>query len=333
MSSNQASLTIQYHLAANDVDTSWLVLCNLVSQPKKDRDQLERIIELHRAKLQNIETQENAIKLSEPHWYTSKVIDHTLLVTDFILGCATLGVGIWDFKYQQDLKGNVQRTRVLLGFLITVTVITFLYSSIKGVRAYVKSDVKKRLQKQLDDRRAAMFEQKLAFNEFCEYIKTDDPKLQTEKLKGVILHLKKIPPQFSAAYRELDEFLSELISIAQKNEEAKELVAQLVEIQIKRRSHEGAPKDPKDKSRLEGSKFLKLEGADKAQAPTSRESFRMLEKRVDEFSETENHLWGRIREITGHHFKMIKAENEVLVNPLEEPPPHLAIDIKPDKPD
>ncbi len=340
MSSNTANLIIQYHIAAGEVDTNWLSLCNLVTQPNKKDQEIQSIIELHRQKLRNVKEQEDAIKLSEPHWYTSKKWDVAVLVADFILGSVTLGVGIWDFKYQQDLPGNVQRTKALLGCLIAATVTMYVYTAIKGVRAWLKADIKKAITKKLEDRRTAMRQQEKAFDLFCEYLQTKDPKLQTEKMHGIVHHLKQIPPEFGSAYKALDDFLSELIRVAQANEETKKLVDELVLIQKKRRSVEVPPKDEKDPKdakekkpmdKLTGSYFLKMDRADKASAPQAKESFRLLEK-VDSFTEREKEIFAKIRAITGHHFKRIVAEGEELINPLEEPQDEVAVDIIPVSP-
>lgn len=356
MSSNSAQLIIQYHIAAGEVDSNWLSLCNLISQPKREaqRDQEKRvqdIIALHRQKLQNVKAQEDAIKLSEPHWYTSKKIDVAILVIDFILGSVTLGVGIWDFKYQQDLPGNVQRTKALLGCLIAATVAMYVYTGIKGVRAWLKADIKKAISQRLEARRVAMRQQEKAFDLFCEYLQTNDPKLQTEKMHGIVHHLKQIPPEFGSAYQALDEFLSELIRLAHENEETKKLVDELVLIQKKRRSVEvtssgkeekdlkekkpvdklaASSKEHDDVKKLGGSHFLKIEKADKASAPLAKASFRLIENienNIDEMREKE--IFARLKSITGHHFKKIVAEGEEIINPLEEPSDHIAIDITP----
>lgn len=336
MSSSTANLIIQYHIAAGEVDTNWLSLCNLVTQPNKKEQEIQNIIELHRQKLKNVKEQEDAIKLSEPHWYTSKKWDIAILVMDFLLGSVTLGVGIWDFKYQQDLPGNVQRTRALLGCLIAATVTMYVYTAIKGTRAWIKADVKKSIAKKLEDRRLAMRQQEKAFDLFCEYLKTDDPKLQTEKMKGIVHHLKQIPPEFGSAYKALDDFLSELIRVAKENEETKKLVEELVKIQMKRRSVEVPPKDNrpdvkdlKEKKPIEamtGSYFLKLDKTDKAPSPQAKESFRLLQN-VDPFVEQEKEIWAKIKQLTGHHFKKIRIEGEELINPIDEPEDHVILQI------
>lgn len=337
MSSNTANLIIQYHIAAGEVDTNWLSLCNLVTQPNKKEQEIQKIIELHRQKLRNVKEQEDAIKLSEPHWYTSKKWDVAILFMDFVLGSVTLGIGIWDFKYQQDLPGNVQRTKALLGCLIAATVTMYVYTAIKGARAWIKADIKKAISKRLEDRRTAMRQQEKAFDLFCEYLKTEDPKLQTEKMHGIVHHLKQIPPEFGSAYKALDDFLSELIRVAKENEETKKLVEELVQIQKKRRSVEVPPKndkpDPKDLKekkpgdKLTGSYFLKLEKTDKASGPRAKESFRLLEN-IDNFAEREKEIWAKIIQVTGYHFKKITLDGEELVNPLDEPVDEIAIPIK-----
>ena len=342
MSSNSAELVIRYHIAAGEVDTNWLSLCNLITKSKKeDKIQEDKktqdLIALHRQKLQNVKAQEEALKLSDPHWYTSKKIDMGLLVLDFILGGLTLGVGIWDYKFQQDLPGNVQRSRALFGCIVTATVVTFVYTGVKVVRAYVKANVKKGIARRLEMRRVAMREQEKAFDLFCEYLQTQDPKLQTEKMHGIVHHLKQIPPEFGSAYKGLDDFLSELIRIAQSNEETKKLVDELVQIQKKRRSVDAFPKeekDPKDLKektpidKLAESRFLKTEKADKASAPHAKESFRLLQKMDDLIDiQREKEIWAKIKAITGHHFNKINAEGEELVNPLEEPKDDFVIDI------